>query len=75
MTLCKLLAFATGASEVPPIGFSKNLHLTFLHDDNSKFPKANTCSLELHLPIHISYEDFRSNMDFGILNGAVFGFA
>uniref|UniRef100_A0A3Q1FAB6 HECT domain-containing protein n=1 Tax=Acanthochromis polyacanthus TaxID=80966 RepID=A0A3Q1FAB6_9TELE len=47
--LQKILAFATGASVVPPIddGFS-----------TSMFPLANTCANCIKLPLHVSYQLF-----------------
>uniref|UniRef100_A0A672H2K5 Uncharacterized protein n=1 Tax=Salarias fasciatus TaxID=181472 RepID=A0A672H2K5_SALFA len=47
----RILVFATGLEKIP---------------HSSRFPKANTCSLTLSIPVGLSYEDFKANMDFGI---------
>ncbi|XP_031327706.1 G2/M phase-specific E3 ubiquitin-protein ligase-like isoform X2 [Photinus pyralis] len=77
-TVClkQILAFVTGADAVPPLGFECTPTLEFLHDDRSRYPKANTCALILSLPvIHTVYEQFKIHMDYGIGNGMVFAFA
>lgn len=66
----EILSFATGAHREPALGFLETPTIKFLHEDESKFPKSNTCSLILYLPVNSKdYEEFVSNMDFGILNG------
>ncbi|XP_042268934.1 G2/M phase-specific E3 ubiquitin-protein ligase-like [Thunnus maccoyii] len=44
-TLSIILIFATGSSGVPPIGFSPEPPVEFIHDRQKKFPTANTCEL------------------------------
>nr|XP_024662248.1 G2/M phase-specific E3 ubiquitin-protein ligase-like [Maylandia zebra] len=66
-----ILAFATGANTVPPIGFSPQPSIEFLHQEPdaqamSKLPIANTCINCLKLPLHTSYKDFQENMDFAL---------
>lgn len=74
MSINQILAFTTGVDTLPALGFDEPLKLRFLHRDDSNFPKANTCSLVLELPVtHNSYEDFKLFMDYGIQNGMVFG--
>ncbi|XP_034553486.1 G2/M phase-specific E3 ubiquitin-protein ligase-like isoform X3 [Notolabrus celidotus] len=73
-----ILAFATGANTVPPIGFSPQPSIEFLHQDTgttSKLPIANTCINCLKLPLHTSYKDFQENMDFALGNTHGFGMA
>ncbi|KAI4824302.1 hypothetical protein KUCAC02_012825 [Chaenocephalus aceratus] len=75
-----ILAFATGANTVPPIGFDPPPSIEFLHqnDDSgttSKLPIANTCINCLKLPLHSSYIDFQENMDFALGNTQGFGIA
>ena len=61
-----ILAFATGATTKPPVGFSPKPSIRFVDDT---FPKGNTCSNELYLPVqHIARESFIYAMTFGILN-------
>ena len=50
--------------------------IEFLHDEQSRFPKANTCSCVLRLPvIHTTYDKFKADLTFGIQNGKGFGTA
>ena len=51
--LSDLLMFATGCSTIPPAGFSDPSVITVLQND-SKYPNANTCPLELELPGYAS---------------------
>ena len=69
-----ILAFTTGASYPPPIGFSKKTTIAFQY--NSPFPRSNTCANTLYLPAAHplpSLEQFVYNIAFGILNAAGFG--
>ncbi|XP_071777645.1 G2/M phase-specific E3 ubiquitin-protein ligase-like [Centroberyx gerrardi] len=77
--LQKILAFATGASVVPPIGFSPTPSVQFIHkgdDDFSStpmFPMANTCVNCIKLPLHVSYQLFKEKFDFALGNTYGFG--
>uniref|UniRef100_UPI003AAF346D G2/M phase-specific E3 ubiquitin-protein ligase-like n=1 Tax=Centroberyx gerrardi TaxID=166262 RepID=UPI003AAF346D len=77
--LQKILAFATGASVVPPIGFSPTPSVQFIHkgdDDFSStpmFPMANTCVNYIKLPLHVSYQLFKEKFDFALGNTYGFG--
>uniref|UniRef100_A0A672H2K4 HECT domain-containing protein n=1 Tax=Salarias fasciatus TaxID=181472 RepID=A0A672H2K4_SALFA len=65
----RILVFATGLEKIPATGFTPQPELNFIHQEmehSSRFPKANTCSLTLSIPVGLSYEDFKANMDFGI---------
>jgi len=69
-----ILSFATGAPNPPPIGFMPPLSLGF-HNE-SCFPRANTCSNTLYLPIttlNPSIEEFTYNIAHGIANSLGFG--
>ncbi|KAJ1170684.1 hypothetical protein NDU88_002557 [Pleurodeles waltl] len=73
-----ILCFVTGANTVPPLGFNPQPSIEFLHVCSgqvqlSMFPEANTCGNVLRLPLSMSYEEFKTNMDFGILNSPGFG--
>nr|XP_033960744.1 G2/M phase-specific E3 ubiquitin-protein ligase-like [Pseudochaenichthys georgianus] len=75
-----ILAFATGANTVPPIGFDPPPSVEFLHQNydsgtTSKLPIANTCINCLKLPLHSSYIDFQENMVFALGNTQGFGIA
>ena len=77
ISLADILFFTTGCKKVPPLGLS--CELNFLHDPekdgtHSKFPKANTCSCVLYLPVvHKNYEQFKNAMLFAIPNTRGFG--
>ncbi|XP_041704940.1 uncharacterized protein LOC121540264 [Coregonus clupeaformis] len=47
-----LLAFITGADQIPPLGFLRNLCIRFYDQGmfSVRLPHASTCTLELHLP-------------------------
>lgn len=75
VTLSDLLVFATGCDCPPPLGFPETPQIMFLHEKPSRFPMANTCSLQLKLPVvHKSYEEFKTDMDFAMGNAKTFGF-
>jgi hypothetical protein len=67
LTLEDILSFATGATNIPLLGFKAEGHMTFLHD-GGMFPTASTCSMTLRLPIVTNYEVFKERMSYGILN-------
>ncbi|KAJ4934037.1 hypothetical protein JOQ06_006844 [Pogonophryne albipinna] len=75
----KILAFATGASVVPPIGFSATPSVEFIHNGEDDFastplfPIANTCVNCIRLPLHVSYEVFKDKSDFALGNTYGFG--
>jgi len=67
--LGQLLIFVTGLSDIPPLGFVPKPRIIFGHEDQCvdddytrEFPVANTCSLQLRLPVLSSYERFCSHM-------------
>ncbi|KAK0153676.1 G2/M phase-specific E3 ubiquitin-protein ligase [Merluccius polli] len=75
--LQEILAFATGATAIPPIGFNPTPSIDFLHEnehqDTSSLPIANTCINCLNLPLHTSYAVFKDKMDFALGNTHWFG--
>ncbi|XP_078029666.1 G2/M phase-specific E3 ubiquitin-protein ligase-like [Epinephelus lanceolatus] len=75
--LGKILAFAKGANVIPPVGFSPQPSIDFLHDQSIStrrhLPMANTCINCLKLPLLDTYEDFRESMDFALGNPQGFG--
>ncbi|KAI7789966.1 putative G2/M phase-specific E3 ubiquitin-protein ligase-like [Triplophysa rosa] len=76
LTLEMVLEFASGASSVPPLGFPHQPQIEFLHEDGQEdriFPEANTCLIVLRLPIHSTYESFRTYITEGILQSPTFG--
>lgn len=75
--LGKILAYATGASVIPSIGFSPQPSIDFLHDQSFSpkchLPMANTCINCFKLPLLDTYEDFKESMDFALHNTQGFG--
>ena len=76
---CKLkdiLIFATGADQIPPMGFVPTPSVTF--DASTRFPMANTCANVLILPLNAgdgNYSTFKEKMDTAILGSPGFGVA
>ena len=67
-----ILAFATGATSEPPMGFFEQPSLNF--QSSSPFPRANTCTNVIHLPLRdMPFTNFVYYMTHGILNSAGFG--
>ncbi|KAL3889963.1 hypothetical protein ACJMK2_002277 [Sinanodonta woodiana] len=61
--------FTTGADEVPALGFNFPLQLSFIHPEDLQtkcctagFPYANTCAMELKIPVVNDYNTFQRNM-------------
>ncbi|XP_059209526.1 G2/M phase-specific E3 ubiquitin-protein ligase-like [Centropristis striata] len=75
--LSGVLAFATGASIVPPIGFSPRPTIDFLHHQSVSpgrcLPMANTCINCLKLPLCDTYTEFKDSMDYALENTQGFG--
>ncbi|XP_031133315.1 G2/M phase-specific E3 ubiquitin-protein ligase-like [Sander lucioperca] len=63
-----ILAFATGANSIPPLGFSPRPSVDFLHElplrQGRHLPTVNTCINCLRLPVLKKFEDFNETMDF-----------
>jgi hypothetical protein len=77
VTLPAILVFATGADEVPPLGFRSKATIRFWDDVR---PRSNTCSNVLFLPLHqdeddVAFDAFKELMDDAILNSPTFGLA
>lgn len=72
-----ILFFTTGCKSIPPRKLIPSIE--FLHENEewgqqSRFPKAHTCSSVLKLPVvHENYDTFKKDMSFAILNGRGFG--
>ena len=68
VTLTDLLVFATGAATIPPLGFSPQPMMEFLHPGDEEYeaqkdmPTSNTCALILRIPILRDYEDLKEVM-------------
>ncbi|CAB3995037.1 G2 M phase-specific E3 ubiquitin- ligase-like, partial [Paramuricea clavata] len=76
LSFSDILFFALGLRVVPCRSIL--LQLEFLHEPEengllSKFPKANTCSCILRLPVvHTQYDDFKSDFQFAVRNAKGF---
>jgi len=75
LSLGDILAFATGLEKIPAIGFPTQPELEFLHpeDGPALYPTANTGALILRLPVHQTYNKFKSAMETGIGCAVNFG--
>ncbi|XDV25922.1 hypothetical protein PO909_029748, partial [Leuciscus waleckii] len=73
VTLEEILIFATGCNSPPALGFTPEPSLEFI--SGSKFPVANTCENIIRIPLKDTYEEFKTDMDFGIKNSPGFGMA
>lgn len=71
-----ILAFATGSSKVPAVGFHPPPKLTFIHDEGKHFPIAHTCANELQLFVNTRTmaDDDEFNYCFlvALMNGSLF---
>lgn len=70
----EIIAFTTGSPIEPPLGFDPPPHLDF--QSKSPYPRANTCTNSLYLPLAIedvNLMQFSYFMVSGILNTAGFG--
>lgn len=56
----------------PAMGFTGKIKITFT--DDRRLPEANTCALQLNLcRCYTTYDAFREELDFSILNSYGFG--
>ena len=71
VTLADVLVFITGAPAVPPIGFVPHPSIQF---KSVEYPSSNTCTNCFYLPvIKMTYDHFKYNALYGILNSYGFG--
>ena len=76
MKLEDLLQFATGASQIPPMGFDKLIDIKFFPftDGNKNYPTASTCGMEIFLPRGVEdVTKFCQLMTEGIVSSPGFG--
>ena len=69
-----ILAFTTGSPQEPPLGYDPQPELNF--ESDSMYPRANTCSNTLYLPLvtpPMDLEKFSFYFSSGILNSVGFG--
>ena len=65
-----VLFFFTGLEEIPPCGLAP-CTLNFNH--NGIYATASVCGMQLTLPIHQDYEEFREKMLYSFLNHGGYG--
>lgn len=70
-----ILIFATGAAEIPPMGFSEQPTVVFKskHEVGNVLPSASTCVNRMYLPVHDTYETFKCKFLLGITCAIGFG--
>ena len=61
LTLGDLLAFVTGAEHPPPLGFLYSPEIEFSDDAERTLPWASTCTMVLHLSLHVNQYDLLSS--------------
>ena len=72
ITLEDVLGFITGATHVPPMGFSSTIEIHFIEGQH---PKSSTCSLHMYLPLDwMDYSNFKTNVIEALVSGYGFGF-
>ncbi|XP_058854362.1 uncharacterized protein LOC117398677 [Acipenser ruthenus] len=76
LRLGHILAFATGSSTIPAMGFNPNPKLSFSHDEAKVHPIAHTCANELQLFVNnrtlANNDEFEYIILAALMNGAVF---
>ncbi|KAF6726454.1 G2/M phase-specific E3 ubiquitin-protein ligase [Oryzias melastigma] len=75
ITLEDILVFASGADRIPVLGFNPKPTLEFLSDPTRRFPEANTCLVQIRLPVLPTYRAFAEKMCDGIIQSPTFGVA
>lgn len=57
-----LLQFMSGADCVPPLGFERNLTVTFYDQDVTRLPFTSTCAMQIALPRGLEDKTAFSNL-------------
>ena len=65
-----LLIFLTGAEDVPPLGFSRQITVDFYSNTTNerRLPWSSTCAMELHLPRGCQPDEFKEMMSQALLD-------
>eukprot|EP00112_Aurelia_sp_Birch-Aquarium-sp1_P020140 Seg5121.1 transcript_id=Seg5121.1/GoldUCD/mRNA.D3Y31 product="hypothetical protein" protein_id=Seg5121.1/GoldUCD/D3Y31 len=74
LTAASLLQWITGATDIPPLGFSRKIKCYFLHNckqDCQCRPTVSTCDLSLTLPIHSDDEEQMQHLMVSALKGSI----
>ena len=78
--LNRVLRFATGFNDIPPLGIWPKPTLTFLHESDQMdfhehargLPYANTCANQLGIPVLPNYDNFKTRMCLALEVGTTF---
>ena len=74
MSLEDILIFATGASEILPMGFDEQPSVAFKpKGEAGGLPSASTCANRLYLPLYDAYDTFNDKVLFGFSCAIGFG--
>ena len=74
LSLGDILAFTTGAAEVPPLGFDVQPNIKFNSGLHSDLPLASTCSNTLYLPVVHSNDNELFKYRFALAINCAVGF-
>lgn len=69
-----VLAYCTGANQVPAIGFRQHPKIVFVHNKDKFIPAANTCDFKLTIFVNdvTVTQLFMTYMAKALMNGVVF---
>ena len=76
VSLQAVLAFITGSTHIPPLGFHPPPSIVFLHDEKNRKMHVSTCSNILFFPVSehfLEYNRFKEEFLFCMLNAPGFG--
>lgn len=75
LSLEDILIFATGAANIPPMGFVEQPSIVFKEDSGKDLPTASTCSNTLYIPtVHYNdYDKFKYKFVLGVTCAVGFG--
>ena len=73
ITPSHVLLFATGATNIPSVGFDPNPVISFVHEDSKNIPSAQTCSNMLYIYVNKNVIDnsFAHYLLIALMNGGV----
>lgn len=76
ITLKSVIAFVTGSSGIPPLGFTPKPKIVFDHVNINKKLHVSTCSNTLYFPVSeilLTYEQFKNDFIYCMSNSPGFG--
>lgn len=74
ITPSHMLLFATGATNIPTVGFDPKPTISFVHDEAKNIPSAHTCSNVLYLYVNTktTQDSIAHYLLTALMNGGVF---